>query len=204
MSIFGRLAALVPGGQAVAAVDFFAEHWKTILTVALTVVVLAGTFWAGGMAPRAQLVAQAAKAAQEVAEREAEDGADVAASSIYVATLEEEYEEKLKAVDAAWHAYAASLSNGPGGKPPSQSVQPRPQVCTDSAGNDRLSDALAGFREEIRAVVADERAAARASREDAGRLLAVCHRQALEQDETVQWVLHEQTLWNDDGPIKLQ
>lgn len=205
MSIFSRVAALVPGGQVAAASAFLVENWKLAVAVGLTVVSLGATYWAGGRAPRAELEAERAKVAQERAEQEAEDNADVAASSIYVTTLEEEHAEKLKAVDAGWAAYFASLPKQPSSKPASKPVQPSPQVCADQAGNNRLSDALALFREEVRAVIADERSAARASREDAARLLVVCDKQASALETVVHWVLHEQVLWDEDNkPLTLQ
>lgn len=197
MSILGKLAGLVPGGQVVAAWSFVVDHWKAIVVGLLVVGNV--VFWALWRTTRAEFDAFESKVAAERAQQEEEDAVDEAASIEYVANLNREHDETKDRLNRFWAGELDRLHVEPGREPATKPVQPPPRVCADEAGNNRLSDALGGFREEIRAIVADERSAARSSREDAARLLGACERQAAALDEVVRWAEHEHQLWGEDG-----
>lgn len=196
MSLLSKLAAFVPGGQVVAVLGFVRDYWKPI---ALALVVGA-IFWAGGMGPRAELRAQQAKWAEEKAEQDAEDVADLAASIEYADEANRRTDEREKGIAALWSAELDRVRRESAGRPAEpQPVRPRAEVCSDAPGNSRLSDALASYRAEVGASVERLRRELAASRLEAGRLLAVCHKQAGDLDEAVSWREREDAIWGEDG-----
>lgn len=168
---------------------FFGKYWLH-MAIAAGVLALAGViYYEGGRAPRAERDKERAENAALTAQREAEDLEDVLESEGYVHELDAAYDERHARLNRTWDAELERVRlERDAATAASQSVRFRAEVCTDQAGNDRLSDAISEYRAGVRAAVADYRSAV-------GAQLKLCGRQAADYDEAVTWVERERIIW---------
>lgn len=159
--------------------------------VAVAVVVAAFTgfvYHQGGEAPRAELAATHAAIAQARAAHDAEDARRERQSAATIKEKEDESKRLVLATATAWKSYYDGVQHsigrgGQGAKP----VPPVTRVCEGQDANDRLSHAIADYRQGVRDAFADYRLGI-------GHLLEVCTNQANDLKLMVEWALAEQRI----------
>lgn len=174
------------------ALEFLRKYWVYVV-VALAVATWHGAvFYAGGRAPRAELEKERAEHRAQVAALKAEQKLDKEASDALITQKDIEHEQHVGRINADWTVYLGSLCPrgvdargvclGPVVRPVAEPVRVAAEVCNDKAGNDRISEALQGYRREIGRILQQERddreRIVAEERRGAGALLATCERQA--------------------------
>ncbi len=142
------------------------KYWLYIVVAVAVAAWHAAVFYAGGVGPRATLDKERAEHAAQVAQLKAEAAADRAASAALIERKDGEHEANIGKINADWNEFLdrlcpggvyGKLCVGPNGHPLEEPVRIRAKVCDDEASNNRLSDALQGYRREVDRVVKAER-----------------------------------------------
>lgn len=111
-----------------------------------------GCYRAGGSGPRAEL--EQLRAANEEAKRlhDAEDRRKAAETTTLITTLEGQRDTNARNAATGWAAYRGLLNKPrPGTSTGGEPVPVVAAICDDADANRRLSDALQGYRAEVRA-----------------------------------------------------
>ena len=157
--------------------------WIALAIAAAVAIYTVGVYRAGGAGPRAEIVriTDGIESARKL--RVAEDIAKTARSGELIAKLIGERHDAQSTRDAAWSAYYRLLGDAgsrPGaGEKPARTIA---RICDGTDDNERLSDALQRYRDEIRSVLDDLWAANQQRRRDIGQLLETAERQTADLD----------------------
>jgi hypothetical protein len=177
---------------------FFGKYWLH-MAIAAGVLALAGLiYYEGGRGPRAELKQREAEWKAAVAEREAEDYEDLAASIEYNREADQRRDERVETVNRTWAAIAAGLrDDGARARAAPKPVPVVARICNDPARDQQLSRAVDDYRAEVQGVIGELLAAARESRSEATRLLVACDLEVGDLIEVQAWASHQKQLWAD-------
>lgn len=166
-----------------------------ILVAALGAAWSIGCYFAGGSAPRAQLeqLRQANADAKRV--HDAEDRRRAAETTTLITTLDGERDAKARDSARGWDAYRRLLKQ-PTARP-GAAAEPVPiaaGICNDADADQRLSDALQRYREEVRASLDELWRADQERRAATAGLLEQAERQTGELIVLKAWAVGERAI----------
>jgi hypothetical protein len=160
----------------------------------VAVAILAGTFYAGGVGPRAELAKFKAETAAAGEKAKAEDAHRQAESVTATRDLEAKHARALTdaiaARDEQWLQHNAS------GGAAKQPVRQPARVCANDADNRRLSDALDHYRDGTRLAIEQYRGRV-------GQLVHLCETDAARKADALaevhEWAMQERKIYQP-GP----
>lgn len=170
--------------------------WLAIGAAVLFIGYTAAVYDAGGNAPRAALAKLQTGIEAAHATQVKEDARREAAHQTLVKGKDDERAQAVAAVAASWKSYADSLQHAAAGRAGAD-AKPVPIAagrCDNAAGNQDVSAAVSKYRDDVRAIVADARAAANGLRDGAAGLLEVCDKQTGALIRTQAWAAEEQRI----------
>lgn len=182
--------------------ELLKKYWLH-LAVALAAIAYTGfIYWEGGRAPRAELAQFRAEVEAEAEQQEMDDELDQQESDAYVAQLNAGHAARVDSINRAWDAFIAGMQPATGGQPASEPIPINAGICNDPAANQRLSDAISKYRDEVRGAIAAKQSAdaevTRQERIGTAALFAACQKQTGGLIEVQQWADHERNkIWNE-------
>lgn len=202
---------------------FASDAFKKLLPYIIGAVLVASytvaVYWAGGRGPRADLEKEKAEHRADVAQIKADMAKQKGDSDALIAKLNGDHAANVKQIGEDWAAFVGAICPGgvdggvcrslrPVSRPAAEPVRIVSGVCEDAARDDRLSDALSLYRDEVQRAFAAEREFNRrvidGERAEVAGLLEACQKQTGALINVQDWAGGERAIHGGDGrPILL-
>lgn len=169
--------------------------WLYVGIAALVAAYTGGVYYAGGAAPRAELVKlkNEVVAAQKLAE--AQDAKKTVETKAAILKLEGERNANALSRDTAWATYHRLLkSNGSRPKPAAKPTRITSNICNSADEDQRLSDAVQRYRDEVRSGLDDLWRENQQRRFDTSVLIEQCEKQTADLDDAKTLIIELQKI----------